>query len=202
MTTNLKTLWGAVRRPALVVLALAGLAGASCAGVSEYVWYDPAKTNGQHSGFTIAPGDMLQVTVWQQEDLSAQTRVRSDGFITVPLVGELEVVGKTPADVGVQIGAALEGVILEPRVAVMVVEAQPLRVGVLGAVERPGFYELDRGSGILQALAQAGGLNAFADRERIFIVRGDSKPVRFSFNDIVSGRAAYVLGPTDTVLVE
>lgn len=197
MKTILEHVSGVIGVAALAALILGG-----CAGVDEYTWYDAAKTNGHQSEFTIAPGDQLQVDVWQQEDLSGPVRVRSDGFITVPLVGDVGVAGKTPSQAAQVITQKVKNVVLDPRVAVMVVEARPLRIGVLGQVERPGFYELERGSGILQALAQAGGLSAFADASRIFVVTGHEKPVRFTFKELVSGRAAYLLRPSDTVLVE
>ena len=145
--------------------------------------------------------------MWKQTPLSGEMKVRSDGFITLPLVGDIQVAGMTPEAAASAITGKLSAVVLKPKVVVSVVAAEPLRIGVLGQVVTPGMFDLQRGSGILQALARAGGLNNFADSTRIFVVPGDpqERPIRFTFDDLVSGQgraASYVLRPRDTVLVE
>jgi polysaccharide export outer membrane protein len=187
---------------------LALLAAAGCEHVDNYVWYknvDPALADGH--AFHIAPGDQLKVEVWKQSSLSGEMKVRSDGFITLALVGDIHVAGLTPEGAATAVSDKLASVVLHPKVVVSVVAAEPLRIGVLGQVVTPGMFDLQRGSGILQALARAGGLNNFADPTRIFVVPGDpqERPIRFTFDDLVSGKgraASYVLRPRDTVLVE
>lgn len=195
-------------RPRFTLPLLVLLAAAGCEHVGNYVWYrnvDPALADGH--AFHIAAGDQLKVDVWKQHSLSGEMKVRSDGFITLPLIGDVHVAGLTPEAAASAISGKLSSVVLQPKVVVSVVSAQPLRIGVLGQVVTPGMFDLQRGSGVLQALSRAGGLNNFADPTRIFVVPGDpkEKPIRFTFEDLVSGNgraAGFVLRPKDTILVE
>lgn len=197
------------RGPFLVAFAvLAALLTLGCEHVDHYVWYkslDPNLKDGH--AFHIAPGDKLKVDVWKQGNLSGEVRVRSDGFISLPLVGDVRVAGLTPSAAAGAVRTRVASVVLEPKVVVSVVEPEPLRIGVLGQVTTPGMYELARGSGVLQALSRAGGLNSFADSSRIFVIPNGEKtrPIRFTFSELVSGSTdggRYVLQPGDTVLVE
>jgi polysaccharide biosynthesis/export protein len=92
-----------------------------------------------------------------------------------------------------------------PRVAVIVREVNSSRFNVLGEVQKPGTYPLRSGVTVLQALSEAGGFNAFADKDGIVIVRqngGQIHKYSVSYSDLVSGEdGAVYLAPGDTVYV-
>jgi polysaccharide export outer membrane protein len=182
---------------------------AACSSVKgPYVWAEdyPMSTDG--SAYTVAPGDLLFVQVWDAEKYSAHTRVRSDGQISIPLLNDVEAAGRTPTQIGRIVEERLrrDSLLRTPRVTVAVEEIKPVTVAVLGAVVRAGTYSLDRGNGVADALASAGGLNEFAHKDRIFVIRRvPPSRIRFSLASLTDsiGRAAlFRLRPGDIVFAE
>ncbi len=192
----------------MAVTSLAALI--SCAHVGPYVWVDdyapPAE--GETGGdYRIAPGDLLAVFVYREEGMSTHVRVRQDGKVTVPLLHDVQAAGLTPGMLAEQIQARLKAYINVPRVTVVVEETRPLTVPVLGEVAHPGQYLLEKGAGVLEALAAGGGLTEFAHRDRIFVLRRQPKLVRIrsTFEDLSRGQgraAAFRLQTGDAVVVE
>ncbi|HEY1087175.1 MAG TPA: polysaccharide biosynthesis/export family protein, partial [Archangium sp.] len=121
--------------------------------------------------YLISPGDVLQVRVFQQEALSARVKVRNDGKVSLPLVNDVVATGKSPTVLAAEVQQKLKDFINTPVVTVSLEESHPVVVSVLGEVARPGVVTLEGGSGVLQALAAAGGLTDFAQREGIFVLR-------------------------------
>lgn len=185
-------------------LALTGLFG--CGSSGKYVWVDDLPAAQSTDIYRIAAGDELNVRVYNQQNLSTRSKVRSDGRIAVPLVGDVEVRGKTPAVVGREIEARLKQYVVSPAVTVTVEASQPTTVAVLGEVAHPGVYTVDPASGVLQALAAAGGFTEFASREAIYVVRQlPPQRIRFSWSALLDGdkRAEdFRLHKGDVVVVE
>jgi len=160
--------------------------------------------------YLIAPGDVLQVRVFQQEALSARVKVRNDGKVSLPLVNDVVAQGKSPTVLAAEVQQKLKDFINTPVVTVSLEESHPVVVSVLGEVVRPGVVTLEGGSGVLQALAAAGGLTDFAQREGIFVLRktpGVAAPKRIRFRwDLLAraegGAARFPLQPGDTVIAE
>lgn len=160
--------------------------------------------------YRMAPGDLLAVQVFQQEAMSARVRVRRDGRVSLPMVGEVLVAGRTPTEFASDLQQRLKDFINTPRVNVVLEEARPLTVSVVGEVVRPGINTLEANSGVLTAIAAAGGLNDFAHRDGIFVLRtvpGEDKPrrIRFTWQALSQGAGnsgRFVLQPGDTVVVE
>jgi polysaccharide export outer membrane protein len=160
--------------------------------------------------YFIAPGDLLQVRVFQQEALSARVKVRSDGKVSLPLVNDVIAQGKSPTVLANEVQARLKDFVNNPVVTISLEESHPVNVSVLGEVARPGVVTLEGGSGVLQALAAAGGLTDFAQRDGIFVLRkspGAAAPKRIRFRwDLLAraeGSAArFPLQPGDTVIAE
>ena len=153
--------------------------------------------------YRIGPGDLLDVVVWKEDQVSGKVQVRPDGMITVPLIGDLQAAGKTPDDVAGQIRAGLTSYIDDPRVAVRV-EATARRFFVIGNVKTPGMYDLRADQTVLQGLAVSGGLTEFADRNAVRIIRGGgSQPaIAVDYDAIVKGREPDIeLAPNDTIVV-
>lgn len=156
----------------------------------------------------IGAADVLQITVWQNADLTSRVTVRPDGMITLPLVGEIPVSGKRPPEVQDEITRRLTRFLTSPAsVTVAVLEVASYRVYVLGQVTTPGELRPRGRVKVLQALALAGGLTRFAQGDSIVIVRGIGdaacrKP--FDMSDVVENGNLdenYELESGDTVFV-
>lgn len=113
--------------------------------------------------YKLGSGDYLSITVWERPDLKTEVVVGPDGRIAVPLAGQIDVNNLTLEEVEQEITKRLETYIKEPLVTVQIVKYRTFRVQVLGQVAKPGFYNLDPGSKILDALAIAGGPLPSAD---------------------------------------
>ena len=194
-----------------LVLALGIALGTACSHVSgPYVWVNNyAASQPASDAYSIGIGDLLNVQVWDNDQMSTHTRVRSDGRISVPLVNDVDVAGKAPKELARELERVLKDghFVLNPRVNVVVEESRPIVIPVLGGVARPGNYPLDPGAGIAVALASAGGLTDFAHQDRIFVVRKTPTPVRirFSMSGITSavGRApTFRLQSGDVIFVQ
>jgi polysaccharide biosynthesis/export protein len=125
--------------------------------------------------YRIVPGDVLQVSVWKEPELSSEVRVRPDGSLTVPLIGDLLAVGKLPRELAAELGQALTAFITSPVVTVTLKESPALRFFVLGEVARPGEFPLLGRTTLMQALALAGGLREYAKSEEIRILRQEQR---------------------------
>jgi polysaccharide export outer membrane protein len=183
----------------------------ACAGVNgPYVWVDEyAPTRKGPADYAIGVGDLLNIQVWDHDKISTRERVRSDGRISIPLLGDVEATGKAPRQLGIELERRLgdANLVVNPRVNVMVDEVRPISVAILGAVSRPGTYSLEPGAGVAIALASAGGLTDFAHADRVFVVRRVPTPVRirFTFEAITGGvgeAPVFKLQSGDLVVVE
>lgn len=194
-------------------LAAALVAALGCASTS-YVWVDEMKdaqgrTRPQGSEYLIGPGDLLNVRVFNQEQMSARSRVRQDGKISLPFVNDVDASGITTTELARRIEGRLQTFINKPIVTVSLEEPGLIQISVLGEIARPGAYRVEPGSRILQVLATAGGLTQFADRDRIFVLRngpdGKVARIRFTYDRLVhaTGRAAgFELREGDVLVLE
>lgn len=158
--------------------------------------------------FVIGNDDMLAVNVWKEPDISRSIPVRSDGKISLPLVGEVQAAGQTPARLEVEIASRLKNYISEPEVTVIVQQINSQKFNVLGQVAKPGSYVITNSPTVLDAIALAGGFRDFAKKKSIYVLRqnGDGTQTRLPFNykDVVKGVNAaqnVKLQPRDTVVV-
>lgn len=162
------------------------------------------------TGYVISPGDVLQVRVFQQEAMSARVKVRGDGKVSLPMLNDVLVAGKSPSVLASELQVKLKDFINTPVVTVSLEEMRPVTVSVLGEVVRPGVVTLEAGSGVLQALAASGGLTDFAHRDGLFVLRkipGQPAPrrLRFTFEVLARGEgpaARFTLLPGDVVVAE
>lgn len=160
--------------------------------------------------YVIASGDVLQVRVFQQDAMSARVKVRADGKVSLPLVNDVPAAGKSPGVLAQELQVRLKDFINNPVVTVSLEETRPVTVSVLGEVPRAGVVTIEAGSGVLQALAAAGGLTDFAHRDGIFVLRktpGQAAPkrIRFRWEQLTQGEgpaAKFVLVPGDVVVAE
>ncbi len=122
---------------------------------------------------TVGTGDLFDVRVYGEEDLSAQYRIAQDGSIDFPLVGRLEVAGLEPGAIATLISTRLRDgqFLVRPHVSVVVREYNSKRISVLGAVRNPGSYPIRSGMGVVEAVGLAGGFTALANRDGTTITR-------------------------------
>lgn len=195
----------------LVALAVAATLAVACRTSGPYVGVETFPQPAPDGDYRIAPGDVVAVRVWNQDSMSSpRARVRDDGRISLPFLQDVNVAGVTPGELAQQVQSKLKTYVVNPVVTVSVEEFQPLRVSVVGEVAHPGRFELERGAGVLAALAAAGGLTDYAHRDAIFVVRTgpDAKePVRIRFRYSALTRAekraaSFRLRPGDVVVVE
>lgn len=132
--------------------------------------------------YTIGTGDVLIISVWNNEALTRTVTVLPDGKIHFPLIGEIVVGGKTLAVLKKDLRTRLHPFVPDPELSVMVGQVNSMLIYVIGKVNHPGRFVLNTNVNVLQALATAGGLNSFAKRNKIKIFReSNGKTHIFSF---------------------
>src|SRR6185436_16056152 len=138
--------------------------------------------------YKIGREDVLDISVWRDPELSRVMPVRPDGYVSLPIIGDVAAAGKTPTELAAEIKTKLTPYVQEPRVTVSVREVNSARVYVTGEVAHPGAYPLRGRISVLQAIALAGGFTDFADRDGMMVLRKGQQagqiPVRYS--DLVS----------------
>jgi polysaccharide export outer membrane protein len=166
-------------------------------------------TFAQGAPYRINPGDVLIVYVWNEKDLSQELLVHPDGKIGLPLVGQFVAGGLTTEELQNNIIEGLGKFMKDkPSVAVSIKQTAGNRIYVLGKVNRPGDYPISRPTDIMQALAMAGGLNAFAAENSINVLHrtkdGTQKAIKFRYSDVKGGdelQSNIVLESGDVVVV-
>jgi polysaccharide biosynthesis/export protein len=157
--------------------------------------------------YRVGESDMLQISVWKEPDLSKTVSVRPDGMISLPLIGEVKVIGMTSAEIQEVVASKLKAYLLNPRVTVEITEIKSRRVFITGEIVRPGLYPLGGPTTVLQLIAEAGGFTPFAKRKSIVILcqeNGQQRKLPFNYSDVVHGRSSeqnITLTPGCTVVV-
>lgn len=157
--------------------------------------------------YRLNPGDVVMVSVWQEDSLKQEATVLPDGSITFPLAGRIDVAGLDVASVEKQVASKLEKFLPDPNVSVVVKSNAGNLVYVQGKVIKPGPVQMSGPTAVLQALSMSGGLDKFADESEIMVVRGTGTsqrilPVRYK--DLVTGRdmsTNFQLQAGDTLVV-
>lgn len=158
------------------------------------------------AAYTLGAGDVLEVFVWKEPELSVTTTVRPDGRIALPLAGELVASGRTTQDLQESITSRLQEYLDLPVVTVMVKEINSPQISVLGEIRRPGRYRVTERVTILDAIALGGGFTEFANRSAVVVIRKTPSGVRRYRINVRSmlrnGGGPFYLEPRDTVYVD
>lgn len=127
--------------------------------------------------YAISAGDLVRITVYDNPDLSTETRISSQGMVLFPLIGEVNVAGATAVEASTRIAKALEkgGFIKKPQVNLVVLDFKGKEVSVLGRCNRPGKFSLQQASKISDVLALAGGTTPDAADSLTLITRRNGK---------------------------
>lgn len=157
--------------------------------------------------YTLNPGDVLMVSVWNEESLQQEVMVLPDGTISFPLVGILSVADKTPAVVQELIKTKLSRVIPDPEINITVRSVTGNNIFIIGKVSRPGRIALIRPTDVMQALSLAGGLTPYAKGGDIKIIRRNAdaqQVIKFDYKKLLDGKALesnILLESGDTIIV-
>ena len=168
---------GRVKKRFIAVLLLCGLSPLASADI-----------------YQLNPGDQLEISVWNEENLQKIITVLPDGKISFPLVGHLQAAGKTASEIEALITDKLDAYIADPEVNVTVTSTRGNVVYVVGKVLKPGPIVMIQSTSVMQALAMAGGLNEFASANAIKIIRrgglaqgGGEELLKVRYSDLEKG---------------
>jgi polysaccharide export outer membrane protein len=189
-----------------LALALSALVAAGCGKpLGQFIWVDDY-TVPEIPEYQLQPGDTVSIKVYKEDALSGKVKVRLDGRISLPLLDDVPAAGRSTTALARDLEVRLKPLVTRPTVTVLLEETRPKQFSVVGEVARPGTYTLEPGLGVLQALANAGGINEFANRDRIFVLRtGMSERIRFTYETLARGEgkgSSFLLQPGDVIVVE
>jgi len=167
-----------------------------------------AGTTPHDNSFVIGNEDLLAINVWKEPDLSRSIPVRSDGKISLPLLGELQAAERTPLQLEQEIAKRLKEYITEPEVTVIVEQINSQKFNILGQVVKPGSYPLAAATTVLDAIATAGGFRDFAKQKGVYILRlnafGGETRIAFNYKEVIRGKYPQQnikIQPHDTIVV-
>ncbi|CAG7856681.1 hypothetical protein MCAMS1_01257 [biofilm metagenome] len=166
------------------------------------------------TGFTAEPdkylinaGDILDISVWNEEALKREVRVLPDGSIGFPLAGSVVAAGRSVDDLKKELTEKLTEYIAEPVVSISVKAAEGNSVYVTGQVKTPGKIMMTEQMNVMQALSLSGGLTPFADVDDIVILRKTAKgaeSIKFEYSDLEEGKSLgrnHILKSGDVIVV-
>lgn len=158
------------------------------------------------SSTTLGPGDVFEVRVYRETELSGIFQVSPEGTIDFPLLGTIKVDSRNSSQIASMIRDGLsKGYIKEPFVTVTVKEFNSKRIYVLGQVDKPGTFKYEEGMSVIQAITLAGGFSKLARPNAVLVTRTeDGREVKtvVPVTDISEGKAKnFLLHPGDIVFV-
>ena len=157
--------------------------------------------------YLIGPGDVLEVSVWNEPELSKRLIVPPDGVISFPLIKPIKVTNLTITALKKAVTKRLSEYIPDATVTVLILEINSLRAYVIGKVNNPGEFPITLQTSVLQILAKAGGLTPFASDGNIKILRYKNKQIiniPFDYGEVEKGKNLeqnIILEAGDVVLV-
>lgn len=181
-----------------------------CASVSKEALDEATKPVSKE--FLLGPEDVLEVTVWRNQDLSRTVVVRPDGKVSLALIGDVQASGLSTAQVAAKIAARLTEFKENPNVSVSLKEVNSYFIYVLGEVLKPGKYPLKSYATVLQGVSMAGGFTPYASKSKMQVIRthanedGTERQIRIPvpYNELVSGKGEienFILRSGDTIVV-
>lgn len=185
-----------------VALSLLLALGRPAASQVMHVEGEPA------DAYAIGLGDVLEISVWKNPELSTTVPVRPDGRISVPLLGDVQAAGMTPLALKQTLTDGFKEYVTAPGVSVVVKEIHSRKIYVTGEVAKPGTYDLEPRTKVMQALALAGGLTPYA-RGRVVLLRDgrdgrNDRRIEIDLGAIIKGKRPddnLLLQPGDTLIV-
>jgi len=167
---------------------------------------EPPAVQDLDPNYILGTDDGIMVHVWKEPTISGGLVIRPDGRISLPLVGDLNAAGMTPMALAGEIADNLKKFINDPSVTVTVTAVNSRKIFFIGEVMHSGAIPLTRELTMLQAISAAGGLTPYANKRKIYILRGaKGKQVKipFDYNKALKqgNQQGIVLVPGDTIVV-
>ncbi|PKN56551.1 MAG: polysaccharide biosynthesis protein [Deltaproteobacteria bacterium HGW-Deltaproteobacteria-14] len=189
----------------LILSASAGCASCEEASTTGYEHLNEA-IEAEMAKVGLGPGDVFEVTVYGEENLTRTLRVSPEGDVHFPLIDRIHINGLTTVEIETLIRTKLQdGFIREPSVTVFVKEYNSKKVFVLGEVEKPGTFPYAAGMNIVEAITLAGGFKASANTNYVVVTRrgaGGDQRIPIPVEKIIEGLATnFVLQPGDIIYV-
>jgi len=157
--------------------------------------------------YKLRHGDLIQVSVWGEDKMQKESLVLPDGSITYPLAGRVEVIGLTSTEAEKKIAERLKTYLPDPQVSVVIAKIEGNVAHVLGKVLKPGQVLMTGPTTVLTAISMAGGLDKFADKGAIKVLRvtpQGQKAIPIHYDQLIKGDhldSNITLMPGDTILV-
>jgi protein involved in polysaccharide export with SLBB domain len=194
-----------MRAPRTLLAVLAVLAAAACSQRSRAPLPVPEAAL-QVGASTLGPGDVIEVRVYREQEISGVYQVGAEGDVVFPLCQRVVVGGLTPNGAADKFRECLAaGFMRDPQVTVLVREYNSKKVFVFGEVQKPGTFTYQDGMSVVQAVTLAGGFTRGASQNKTSVtrrVRGQEVKVRVNVQDIALGKAPnFTLEPGDIVYV-
>ena len=185
-----------------------GASGAPQSASSGELQSGSSVSRAHDSSYVIGNDDKLDINVWKEAELSKVIPVRSDGKISLPLVGEIQATGRTPLQLEQVISDKLKTYMTDPEVTVIVEQVNSKKYNILGEVGKPGSYPLTLTTTIMDAIASAGGFRDFAKKSDVYILRenpdGTQTRINFNYKQFIKGKHLdqnVKIEPQDTIIV-
>ena len=186
----------------LFALMVLMIPSAACRPTGATVNLPPPKSAGSGA---VGAGDMIEIRVADEEELTGEYQVQEDGKIRFPWIGEVEVKGHSQSEIARVIEEKLaDGWLREPQVQVVITERENREVSVLGQVNEPGSYPYKDGLTLLQALSIGGGMNPLAQAKKVQLTRetdNGRETFEIDVTAIIAGGDDPILAPGDVVFV-
>jgi polysaccharide export outer membrane protein len=157
--------------------------------------------------YQIGAGDVLKIMTWKEPDFSEENvLVRTDGFISFPLLNDVQAAGMTPMELKRVIETGLKDYLETPFVTIGVIEPASQKFYILGEIQNTGEFPLTKKLTVLQAFAMAGGFTEWASKKEILLLRdeGDQEKIyRINYKNIIKGKVEQniKLKADDTIIV-
>jgi polysaccharide export outer membrane protein len=140
--------------------------------------------------YHVGPGDVLEISVWRDDNLSREVVITPDSILSFPLIGDVNVANMSVPEIRKVISKKLAEYIPDASVAVIVKEIKSLKVYVIGQVKNPGVFPITHETRVMQALAMAQGVTPFAAERDIHILRYSEKntqKIGFNYKEVLKG---------------
>lgn len=157
--------------------------------------------------YIIGLGDILDISIWNEPDISRTVFVRLDGKISLPLIGGIQAHGQSPETLSQHLQEQFSKFITEPSVSVILKASKSKRYYILGQIKMPGEFAIEYPITVLQAIARSGGFLEWAKKSRILIVRQDDdseKIITFNYDTLIKGenlKQNILIKPGDTIII-
>jgi polysaccharide export outer membrane protein len=156
--------------------------------------------------YQLAPGDRIEMKMFQQPDMTTNDRLGADGQITLPLIGRVRLAGMTEEQAKAHVTRLYEkDYFVHPQVTLSVTERGKWKFTVSGQVARPGTYEASNGEKIdlVEAISRAGDFNGKSKKTDVQVIRKDQPPISKNVEDLMRGKEPpFEILPGDQIIVK